>query len=240
MRFPVLSEVKLSFVPQLIVDDISIAVVPSIQCAVSSTSTSSTSSSVSTKSKRDFCFLCTFLYERYEVLFSSFIPQFLKNVLAATSSDTADNETSQNLKATVDHAVEMKFTDCETSLAEFCNASTQIEDCIGCKSCYNKNRILKNKVIDLKAQLQDKNKTLSHMKKGSYCGLIVRANKKKSYPSNPLMFINLFFYYFFKGIKSYYYSWKKVSQRETRKKKRKIQRKPKTQKMKMQSLRKSH
>ena len=134
MRFTVLSEVRLSFVPQLIVDDISIAVVPLIQCAVSSTSTSSTSSSVSTKSKRDFCFLCTFLYERYEVLFSSFIPKFLKNILAAASSDTADNETSQNLKATVDHAVEMKFTDCETSLAEFCNASTQIEDCIGCKS----------------------------------------------------------------------------------------------------------
>ena len=193
MRFPVLSEVKLSFVPQLIVDDISIAVVPSIQCAVSSTSTSSTSSSVSTKSKRDFCFLCTFLYERYEVLFSSFIPQFLKNVLAATSSDTADNETSQNLKATVDHAVEMKFTDCETSLAEFCNASTQIEDCIGCKSCYNKNRILKNKEIDLKAQLQDKNKTLSHMKKGSYCGLIVRANKKKAIHRTLLCLLIYFF-----------------------------------------------
>ena len=130
-----------------------------------------------------------------------------KNVLAATSSDTADNETSQNLKATVDHAVEMKFTDCETSLAEFCNASTQIEDCIGCKSCYNKNRILKNKVIDLKAQLQDKNKSLSHMKKGSYCGLIVRANKKKAI-HRTLLCLFIYFFYFFKGIKSYYYSCK--------------------------------
>ena len=113
--------------------------------------------------------------------------------MATTSSDTADNETSQNLKATVDHAVEMKFTDCETSLAEFCNASTQIEDCIGCKSCYNKNRILKNKVIDLKAQLQDKNKTLSHMKKGSYCGLIVRANKKKTSHRTLLRLLIYFF-----------------------------------------------
>ena len=51
----------------------------------------------------------------------------------------------QNLEATVDHTVEMKSTDNETPLTEFCDASMQIEDCISCKSYYNKKRILKTK-----------------------------------------------------------------------------------------------
>lgn len=57
--------------------------------------------------------------------------------MAATSSDTADNEPLQNLEVTVDGAVEMKSPDYKIPLTEFCNASMQIEDCIGCKS-YNK------------------------------------------------------------------------------------------------------
>ena len=53
MRFPVLREAKLSFVPWLIVDDIGIADVPLIQCALLGNCTSSTSSSIYAMSTRD-------------------------------------------------------------------------------------------------------------------------------------------------------------------------------------------
>ena len=53
MRFPVLREAKLSFVPWLIVDDIGIADVLLIQCALLGNCTSSTSSSISAMSTRD-------------------------------------------------------------------------------------------------------------------------------------------------------------------------------------------
>lgn len=103
--------------------------------------------------------------------------------MAATSSDTADTEPLKHLEVTVDGVVEMKSPDYKIPLTEFCNASMQIEDCIGCKS-YNKNRILENKVIDLKVQLQDKNESLSNTKKG-----LCKSKWLKSYPLNPLMLI---------------------------------------------------
>ena len=102
-----------------------------------------------------------------------FILQILKDIVETVNIGAGQHE-EQNTVFTVDD-VEMAANTQTTSLATETvtlqiEASTQSEDCLSCKYYQNENRILRNKVIDLKAKLKNKTeslKTLKNMEKGS-------------------------------------------------------------------------
>ena len=72
-----------------------------------------------------------------------------------------------------DHQQQLHETLGTQEPVSICETSAQSDDCPGCRSYANKNRILWNTVIDLKAKLRDKKVALDNMEKGWYQGIFL-------------------------------------------------------------------